>query len=167
LVPAGTHEGKTVYIGSDHRGFDLKERLKRALGARGWRVIDMGPRTRVKTDYPVIAAKIARPVGRNEGKLAVGIGICGSGIGMMIAAAKIPGVYPADPVTVAMARTTRLHNNTNFLCMSAERVDGGKALAIAEAWLRSPFYSDPEKHASYLRRYIETVRLDRERDNLR
>jgi len=163
MVPAGTHEGKTVIIGSDHRGFALKNTLKRGLAARGFRVVDAGPRTQAKTDYPLIAIKIARRVGPTEGRRAVGIGICGSGIGMMIPAAKVPGVHPANPATVAMARTTRLHNNTNFLSLSAERLDAKKALAIAVAWLTSPFYTDPMKHASYLRRYIQTARLDRGR----
>jgi len=163
MVPTGTHEGKTVVIGSDHRGFDLKNALKRGLRARGFPVVDAGPRTRVKTDYPLIAIKIARRVGPGEGRRAVGIGICGSGIGMMIPSAKVPGVHPANPATQAMARTTRLHNNTNFLSLSAERLDAKKALAIAVTWLTSPFYADPERHASYLRRYLQTARLDRVR----
>jgi RpiB/LacA/LacB family sugar-phosphate isomerase len=159
-VPTGTHEGKTVIIGSDHRGFALKNTLKRGLVARGFRVVDAGPRTPAKTDYPLIAIRIARGVGPGEGRRAVGIGICGSGIGMMIPAAKIPGVHPANPATPAMARTTRLHNNSNFLSLSAERLDAKRALAIALAWLTSPFYTDPIRHASYLRRYIQTARLD-------
>jgi len=162
-VPAGTHEGKLIVIGADHRGFKLKERLKRILRRRGWRVKDVGTHSPRRVDYPLIALKIARPVGASEGKRAVGIGVCGSGIGVCIVSAKVPGVFPALPRDVAQARTTRRHNNTNFLCVSAESTTTARAAAIAEAWLRTPFCQDPGRDGRYLRRYLQTARLDRAR----
>jgi len=164
LVATGSHAGKTIYISSDHRGFLLKKRLGAALRRRGWKVADLGPRRQVSTDYPVMAMKVARAVGRSSGRQAAGIGICGSSIGMMIAAAKVGGVHPANPPDVSGARTTRRHNNTNFLALSAERTPFKRALAIALAWLAEPFYSDPVADRRYLRRYLQTAKLDRQRD---
>lgn len=160
-VPVGGHQGKTVYLAADHRGFALKEWLRGALRRRGWRVVDVGARSGRRTDYPLITLRAARPVGRSAGRRAVGIGVCGTGVGVCIVAAKVPGVLPASPVSVAGARETRTHNNSNFLSLSADVLSRAKALAVAEAWLREPFYTDPVRDAPYLRRYLQTVRLDR------
>ncbi len=159
-VPVGSHEGKTVHLGADHRGFRLKEALKRALRRRGWRVVDEGTHSTARTDYPVWMTKVARAVGRNPRK-AAGIGICGSGIGACIPAAKVAGVHPALCRTAASARETRTHNNTNFLSLAADFTSPARALRIAEAWLRTPFYTDPGRDAPYLRRFLQTARLDR------
>jgi len=162
-VATGSHAGKTIYISSDHRGFLLKRRLSAALRRRGWKVADRGPHRQVSTDYPLAAVRAARAVGRSGGRRGVGIGICGSSIGMMIAAAKISGVHPANPPNVAGARTTRRHNNSNFLALAAERTPFKRALAIVLAWLAEPFYSNPAADRRYLRRYLETAGLDRQR----
>lgn len=159
-VPIGSHAGKTIYLAGDHRGFALKERLKRALRARGWRVVDTGTHSARRVDYPVITARAARPVSRSAGRRAVGIGVCGSGIGVAIVAAKLPGVLPACPMSVTAARETRTHNNTNFLCLSSDHMSGPAALRIAEAWLGERFYTDPERDKPYLRRYLQTLKLD-------
>jgi RpiB/LacA/LacB family sugar-phosphate isomerase len=160
-VAIGSHAGKTIYVSSDHRGFALKKRLSAALRRKGWRVADMGPRREVPVDYPLTAARAARAVGRTAGTRGVGIGICGSSIGMMIAAAKVRGVHPANPPDMKGARTTRRHNNSNFLALSAERTGFSRALAITLAWLAEPFYADPKADRRYLRRYLETARLER------
>ena len=76
-------------------------------------------------------------------------------------AGKVPGVLPANPSTVAAARETRTHNNTNFLSLSGDFMTPKKALAIAKAWLTRPFAADPVRDAAYVRRYVQTVRLDR------
>ena len=160
-VPIGTHAGKTVVTGSDHKGVRLKKALAAFLRRRGWRVVDVGPRSEKRVDYPVYAARVARKVGRTQGARAVGIGICGTGIGMCAVASKIPGVVAANPATVAGARETRSHNNSNFLCLAANRLPVRKALRMAEAWLREPFFADPKRDRAYLRRYLQTIRLDR------
>ncbi len=162
-VPIGSHRGKLIVLGADHRGYRLKEKLKAALGKRGWRVRDAGPRSPRPVDYPDFAARIARAVGRSAGSKAVGIGICSSGIGMAVAAGKIRGVFPANPLTVAAARETRSHNNTNFLSLSASRLKLKRALAMAETWLKEPFYPDPSRDGRFLRRYLKTVALERRR----
>lgn len=159
-VAIGNHAGKTIVLGADHRGYTLKEWLKPRLKKLGYRVVDVGTRGPDRVDYPVYGVKIARPVGRTQGRSAVGIGVCGSGIGIAIAAGKVPGVLPAMPSTVAAAKETRTHNNTNFLALSADWMTPQKALAITKAWLDAAFYTDPARDRPYLRRYLQTVRLD-------
>ncbi|MEK7477522.1 MAG: RpiB/LacA/LacB family sugar-phosphate isomerase [Candidatus Coatesbacteria bacterium] len=161
LVPVGPHTGKTIYLGADHRGFGLKEWLKPRLRKLGFRVVDVGTHSPKRVDYPQVALRVARPVSRAGGRTAVGIGVCGSSIGIAIVAGKLPGVLPANPATVAAARETRTHNNTNFLALSGDHMTPAKALAIAKAWLTRPFAPDPVRDARYIRRYLQTVRLDR------
>lgn len=161
-VPVGSHAGKLIVIGADHRGFMLKNRLIRILRKRGWRVRDVGPHSARRVDYPKLGAKIARIVGRSAGVRAVGIGICDSSIGMLIVAGKIRGVLPANPRTPAAARTTRAHNNSNFLSIAASEMTPAKAAKVAEAWLKAGFYADPANDGRYLKRYLQTRALERE-----
>ncbi len=163
LVPVGSHVGKTLYLGADHRGFRLKEWLKPRLRKMGFRVVDVGTHSPKRVDYPVIALKVARPVGRSFGRKAAGIGVCGSSIGIALVAGKVPGVLPANPTTTAAARETRTHNNTNFLALSGDLMSPAKALAIVKAWLTRPFAADPVRDARYIRRYLQTIKLDRGR----
>ncbi len=159
-VAIGSHAGKTVYLAADHRGFALKQWLRGRLRRLGWKVVDTGAHSPARTDYPLVTLRAARRVGPGEGRRAVAIGLCGSGIGVCIVAAKVPGVHPTSPLSVAAARETRSHNNTNFLGLSADTLSRQKALAIALAWLREPFYGDPIRDAPYLRRFLQTARLD-------
>ncbi len=161
VVPVGSHMGKTIYLAGDHRGFKLKDRLKRHLRARGWKVVDTGTHSPKRVDYPLITLRAARPVSRSQGRTAVGIGVCGSGIGICIVAAKLPGVLPAMPASVTAARETRTHNNTNFLSLSADHMTAAEAFRIADAWLAERFFTDPVRDRPYLRRYLQTLRLDR------
>jgi ribose 5-phosphate isomerase B len=123
--------------------------------------VDTGTHSPKRVDYPVITARAARPVSRSGGRRAVGIGVCGSGNGVSIVAAKLPGVLPAMPGTVAAARETRTHNNTNFLSLSSDHMRAAEAFRIADAWLAERFYTDPVRDKPYLRRYLQTIRLDK------
>lgn len=161
IAPVGSHVGKLIVMGADHKGWKLKDRLKAALKRRGWRVTDVGTRSSRRVDYPVFAGRIGRSVSRSVGRRAVGIGVCSTGIGMALVASKFPGVLPAGPKTVAGARETRTHNNTNFLALSANELSVTRALKIAEAWLNEPFFTDPVRDRAYMRRYLQTIRLDR------
>ncbi len=158
--PAGNHVGKLIVMGADHKGWMLKDRLKAALKRRGWRVADVGTRSGRRVDYPIFAGRIGRRISPSMGRRAVGIGVCSTGIGMALVAGKFPGVLPAGPKTVALARETRTHNNTNFLALGGSEMSMALALKIAEAWLREPFFTDPEHDRAYMRRYLQTVRLD-------
>ena len=157
-APVGSHEGKVIVIGSDHRGFSYKSKIVEVLKNKGCQLIDVGTSSPERCDYPIISDNIGKQVSKDYDK--VGIGICGSGIGILIPASKHKGVYVARCLTPEEAKTSRKHNNTNFLGIGADCIDFETALAIIDTWLTTPFYSDCEKEESYLRRYIQTVKLE-------
>ena len=105
-----------IAIGSDHGGFDQKEPLAAYARSLGHEVIDMGPATGGRCDYPDYADKVARYVA--AGKADRGILICGTGIGMAITADKVPGIRAAVIQTPQFAQLFREHNDGNVLCVS-------------------------------------------------
>jgi ribose 5-phosphate isomerase B len=124
-------------LGADHRGFALKEELKRWLAARGHEVIDFGPTSADRVDYPDYAFEVARAVARRQADR--GILICSTGIGMSIAANKVRGVRAALADNVRLARLSREHNDSNVLCLGADVVSGTEARRIVGVWLRTGF----------------------------
>ena len=126
-----------IGIGSDHAGFDLKERIKEFLQKEGHEVIDFGTYSKESTHYPLFAEKVSLAV--QKGEVERGILICGTGIGMSITANKFRGVRAALCTNEYMARMSRLHNDANVLCLG-ERVIGVElALSIVKVWLETPF----------------------------
>ena len=132
-----------VAIGSDHGGFNLKELLKTELTAAGFILKDFGTNTTASCDYPNIAFKVAEAVAKGECQK--GILICGTGIGMSIAANKVPGIRAALCHDVFSAEATREHNDSNVLTMGERVIGPGLALKIAETWLTTEF-SGAERH---------------------
>lgn len=132
-----------VAIGSDHGGFNLKELLKTELTAAGFILKDFGTNTTASCDYPDIAFKVAEAVAKGECQK--GILICGTGIGMSIAANKVPGIRAALCHDVFSAEATREHNDSNVLTMGERVIGPGLALKIAETWLTTEF-SGAERH---------------------
>ena len=132
-----------VAIGSDHGGFNLKELLKTELTAAGFILKDFGTNTTTSCDYPDIAFKVAEAVAKGECQK--GILICGTGIGMSIAANKVPGIRAALCHDVFSAEATREHNDSNVLTMGERVIGPGLALKIAETWLTTEF-SGAERH---------------------
>ncbi|HVV49402.1 MAG TPA: ribose 5-phosphate isomerase B [Polyangia bacterium] len=128
---------KKIYAGSDHAGFALRRRLVEHLRARGHAVEDLGAETDASCDYPDYAAAVARAVAGEAG--AVGLLVCGTGLGVCIAANKVHGIRAVDAWNVEVARISRAHNDANVLCLGARTTPEGDALAIAEAWLAAPF----------------------------
>jgi ribose 5-phosphate isomerase B len=126
-----------VGIASDHAGFDLKERLKEVLEERGVTALDFGPETPEATDYPDWARKVALAVA--SGKLDRGILICGTGIGMAMAANRVRGVRAAACHDLYTARMARAHNDANILALGARVVAEPHALAILETFLETAF----------------------------
>jgi len=126
-----------VALGADHRGFRLKEELKRWLAARGPEVTDFGPASADRVDYPDYAFKVADAVARHQADR--GILICSTGIGMSIAANKVRGVRAALADSVRLARLSREHNDANVLCLGAGFVSAGEARRIVGVWLRTEF----------------------------
>jgi ribose 5-phosphate isomerase B len=126
-----------VALGADHAGFALKEDLKAWLIARGHRVLDYGTYGPEAVDYPDYAARVAEAV--RAGGAVRGVLVCGTGIGMAMAANKIPGVRAAVCLDVEMARMSREHNDANVLALGARLTAPGRALEILEVWLGTPF----------------------------
>jgi len=125
-----------IALGSDHAGFDLKSMLVATLLERGHDVLDLGTDSdTVSVDYPDFGAAVGRSVVSGESDL--GVAICGTGIGMSIAANKVPGVR-AVVHDVSSARLAREHNHANVLCMGARLIGTVTAVDALDAWLTSP-----------------------------
>ena len=126
-----------IAIGSDHGGFRLKEEIKDYLRQQGVEYTDFGTYSTASVDYPDIAQAVGEKVA--AGEFERGILICGTGIGISIAANKVPGVRAALCGDVFSARMSREHNNANILALG-ERVTGsGLALMIVQTWLETEF----------------------------
>lgn len=125
-----------IFVASDHAGFALKTVLVAHLQAAGESVIDLGPSAPDRCDYPDYAAKVAAKVAAGEGR---GVLVCGTGIGMSMAANKVAGVRAACVSDVFSARATRLHNDANVLCMGERVVGQGLAVEILDAWRTAEF----------------------------
>lgn len=128
---------KTIAVGSDDAGYPLKEDLKRYLVAEGYLVTDYGCDSAEPVDYPDVGLDVARAVARGEHDRAVLV--CGTGIGMAIAANKVPGVFAAvvhDPYSAARAR---MSNNAQILTMGARIVAPELARGLLQVWLDSEF----------------------------
>jgi ribose 5-phosphate isomerase B len=127
-----------VLIASDHAGFKLKQALQKSL--TDWEWIDLGPNDPARVDYPDYAEALARKL--VAGEASQGILICGSGIGMSIAANKVPGIRAAVVENPIAAQLAREHNNANVLCLGARFTAAEYATEIAATWLESTY--DPE-----------------------
>ena len=124
-------------IGADHGGFSLKEVLKKHLEEQGYEVEDFGTYDTASCHYPVYAEKVARAVAENRAQL--GILVCGTGIGMSIAANKIKGIRAAAVSDCFTAQATREHNDSNVLCLGERTVGPGLAMRIVDTWLNASF----------------------------
>ena len=126
-----------IIIASDHGGFELKTRIFEHLKMKGYDITDYGCYSPESCDYPVFAKKVANEVSNNSE--IKGILVCGTGIGMSITANKIIGIRAALCTDTFSARMTRMHNDSNVLCLG-ERVTGtGLALDIVDTWLNTEF----------------------------
>ena len=132
-----------IAIGSDHGGFELKEKLMEHLSERGLEYKDFGTYSSASCDYPVYAKAVANAVA--SGECDRGIIICGTGIGVSMAANKVRGIRAALCGDCFSAEATRQHNDANVLCMGARVVGEGLALKIADTFLDTPFSND-ERH---------------------
>jgi ribose 5-phosphate isomerase B len=142
-----------VAIGCDHHGVVVRERLIEQLREQGHDVEDAGTSTDEPVDYPDIAANVSRLVG--QGRVDRGILICGTGIGMAIAANKHHGVRAAACNDREAAEMSRRHNDTNVLCLSGDRVDLNTNEQIVNVWITTLF--DGGRHQ---RRIDKINRLD-------
>ena len=132
-----------VIIGSDHGGFKLKCEIIKHLRAQGFEVCDKGCYSEESCDYPVIAKSVAKDVLNTSGRAIL---VCGTGIGMSIAANRFDGIRASLCTDTFTAPMTRMHNDSNILCLG-ERITGtGLALDIVDIWLKTDFEGGRHKN---------------------
>ena len=132
-----------IAIGSDHGGFELKKEIMAHLDARGLEYKDFGTYSDASCDYPVYGKAVAKAVA--SGECERGIIICGTGIGISIAANKVHGIRAALCGDCFSAEASRQHNDANVLALGARVVGPGLALKIVDTFLDTPF-SNGERH---------------------
>jgi len=126
-----------VAVGSDHGGLDLKKVVGEVLATEGIQVIDVGTDSPDSVDYPDYARKVTALV--RDGSVDLGILICGTGIGMSIAANKVPGIRAALAWDIFTARMARRHNNANVLTLGGRTTGPELAKEIVRTFVREPF----------------------------
>lgn len=127
-----------IIVASDHAGFSLKVVVIEHLRSSKYEVLDLGTDDATNSvDYPDYAKKLAKEVSANSDTL--GILLCGTGIGMSITANKFRGIRAASVSDTFSARMSRMHNNSNILCLGSRVVGNGLALDIVDAWLNAKF----------------------------
>ena len=126
-----------IAMGADHGGFSLKETIKQHLEEQGHEILDLGTYDTASCHYPVYAEKVARAVAAGQAER--GILVCGTGIGMSIAANKIPGIRAAAVSDCFTAQATRGHNDANILCLGERTVGPGLAMRIVDTYLAAQF----------------------------
>ena len=126
-----------VAIGADHGGYELKAKLIPFLQSEGFEVADLGTHSTQACDYPLIAYKVAAPVG--DGQFDRGVLLCKSGIGIAIAANKVPGVRAAVCQNLFDAERSRAHNDANVLVLGAETLSDRRAKEIVKTWFATSF----------------------------
>ena len=139
-----------LVIGSDHGGYTMKKEIIEHFQKRGIEIVDVGTDSPQSCDYPVYAKKLTDILTAGEADL--GILICGTGIGMSMAANKVDGIRAALCHDVFSAEATRSHNNANVLCMGARVIGAGLACMIADTFVDTPFSND-ERHIRRISMY--------------
>lgn len=140
-----------IAVGSDHRGFEVKKRIIELLKSLGHEPLDAGPMTCEAVDYPDIAGAVASLVA--SGSVERGVLICGTGIGMAIAANKYAGVRAAPCHDDLTAEMSRRHNDLNVLCLSADLLGEKLIDRMVELWMNTPF--DGGRHTRRIEKIAE------------
>ena len=126
-----------IAVASDHGGFALKEKVKEHLIERGFDVEDLGTHSEESVDYPVYGKACGEAVA--SGKADLGVVVCGTGIGISIAANKVKGIRCGLCTSVEMAHLTKQHNNANILALGGRTTEPELALKIVDEWLYTEF----------------------------
>jgi len=143
---------KKIFIGSDHAGFRLKEVIKDYLLKGETDIEDVSsPEFDPTDDYPDYAISVAEKVVKNDG---LGILICNSGVGMCIAANKVKGIRAVNAFNIDIAKKSRIHNDTNVLCLGQDFVEPELAKGIVRIWLETEFGSE-SRHLRRVKKIID------------
>jgi ribose 5-phosphate isomerase B len=126
-----------IIIGCDHGGFELKQEIMNCVVDNGHQVVDAGCYSTDSVDYPYFASEVCGAIGKEEAEK--GILICGTGIGMSIAANRHPGIRAALCMEPFSARMSREHNDANVLCLGGRLTGVSLAIDIVETWLNTEF----------------------------
>lgn len=126
-----------IALGADHGGFELKNEIRDHLENQGYEILDFGTNTKDSVDYPRYGFLVGDAV--NNGKADLGIVVCGTGLGISIAANKVPGVRAAVCTETYSARMAREHNNANVLALGGRVTGVGLALDIVDIFVKTPF----------------------------
>ena len=124
-------------FGCDHAGFDLKADLMAELVAAGHEVVDMGADGTERVDFPLYANKVAEAV--SKGELDMAVLVCGTGLGMAVAANRYPGIRAVSLSDCFSARMALRHTDANILCLGARVLGAGAAVEVLRAWLAEEF----------------------------
>jgi ribose 5-phosphate isomerase B len=130
-----------LFLGSDHAGFEVKERLKTYFKQNHFNYEDMGCDSQKSADYPDIAKKVALEVIKSDGNK--GVLICGTGIGMSMAANAIKGAHAALVYNESTAKMSSEHNNANILCLGGREFPYERLENFVKIWLETPFSQEP------------------------
>ena len=145
-----------LVIGCDHAAIEMKKAVIDFLEGKGYSVADVGAFTTDACDYPDIAHALCEKI--MSGECQRGFLICGTGIGMSLAANKHPGIRAACCSDLYSAELTRMHNDTNVLCFGARVIDTDTALKLAEIFVTTDFESDAERHVRRIEKMNELER---------
>ena len=126
-----------IYLGSDHAGFLIKEKVKTMLNELGHEVQDLGPDNDSRVNYPDFASSVCKKIQKDE--QSKGVLICGSGIGMSITANRFSQIRAALCRTIEEASLSREHNDANVLCLGARTTDEALLMEIVKTWLNQTF----------------------------
>lgn len=149
---------KKIIVGADHGGFELKDHIKAHLEGKGYEVIDVGTSSQESCDYPLYAHRLCQKIQAGEAPL--GILVCGTGIGMSIAANKHNGIRAACCSDTFSARLTRMHNDANVLCMGARVVGAGLAIDLVDNFVEAEFEGDRHVKRVSMLEMIENGSID-------
>ena len=139
-------KGLDIYIGSDHAGFEFKSLVKKYIEEKGAKIIDLGTFSTDPVDYPDIAREVSEKIVERKGSF--GVLICGTGVGVCMAANKRGGVRAANCVNEYQARMSRMHNHANVLCLGARVLGIELAYSIIDAF----FSTDESKEERHMKR---------------
>jgi ribose 5-phosphate isomerase B len=146
---------QTIALAADHAGFDLKELLKQDLEAAGYRILDLGTHSSASVDYPDFGQAMGRTI--RDGLAGRGVLVCGTGIGISIAANREPAVRAAVVSDVTAARLTRQHNDANVIALGARIVGTEVARDCLRVFLETPF--EGGRHAARVTKLSPPVSL--------